>query len=98
MVGAAAGDAGPWRIECASPRSERPVHDVQAHISMRWVAKRLRHRGEYLEAEGAPQPDGQGIGLYHAIKLHGPVTVAACLVKHVTPTTPAHAPLPPPRA
>jgi hypothetical protein len=73
----------------ASFISERPVHDVQANISIRRVEKRLWHGGQDLEAEGLPQLDRRCIGLDHRVELHRPVTVCACPVKDMTAKSPS---------
>ena len=73
----------------ASLRFKRPVHDVEANVSVCRVAKRLRHRGKYLESEGAPQPDRWRIGFDDRVELHRPVTVCAGLVKDAAAQRPA---------
>src|SRR5215475_1691744 len=74
--------------ECL-PLSKRPVHDVEANVSVYRVAKRLRHRGEDLKAERAPQPDRRCIGFDDRIELHRPVAVRACLFKDAAAQSPA---------
>src|SRR5262249_14692225 len=65
----------------ASVASKRPVHDVDADISVYRVTKRLWHGGQDLKAERAPQPDRWRIGFDDRIELHRPVAIGACLVK-----------------
>ena len=71
--------------------SKRPVHDMEANVSVRRVTKRLRHRGKDLKAEGAPQPNRRLIGFDDRIELHRPVAVRACLVKDMAAQGAAYA-------
>jgi hypothetical protein len=71
--------------------SKRPVHDMEANVSVRRVTKRLRHRGKDLKAEGAPQPNRRLIGFDDRIELHRPVAVRACLIKDMAAQGAAYA-------
>ena len=75
----------------ASLCSKRPVHDVEAHVSVCRVTKSLRHRGKDLKAEGAPQLDSRCIGFDDRIELHRPVTIRARLVQDTAAQGPAYA-------
>jgi len=65
---------------------------MEADVSVCRVTKRLWHRGENPEAEGAPQPDRRRIRFDNHIELHRPVTVCACLFKDMAAQSPAYAP------
>ena len=83
-------------VACLVAGSKRSVHDMEANVSVCGVAKRLRHRGKDLKAEGAPQSDRGCIRFNDRIELHRPVAVCACLVKDTAAQSPAY-PFAPPR-
>lgn len=54
---------------------------MEANVSVCRVTKRLRHRGENLKAEGAPQANRRCIGLDNRIEQHRPIAICTCLLE-----------------
>src|SRR5580692_2358709 len=70
--------AGPGRVDL-----QLSVHNVQSDVALGGVPEAVRHRGQHLEAERAPQRDGPGVGRYHRVKLHRRVAVCPGPVQDV---------------
>jgi hypothetical protein len=70
--------------------SQRPVHDVQANVSVYRVTKRFRNRGKDLKAERAPQPDRRRAGFDNRAELHRPIAVRPGLVQDMVAQSTAH--------
>jgi hypothetical protein len=70
--------------------SKRPVHDVEANVSVYRVTKRLRNRGKDLKAERAPQPDRRRVGFDNRVELHRPIAVRPRLVQDMAAQSTAH--------
>src|SRR5690348_15480796 len=60
-----------------------PVHNVQPDVTLSGVPEAVRHGGQHLEAERAPQRDGPGVRRHHRVELHGRVAVGPGPVQDV---------------
>jgi hypothetical protein len=71
--------------------SKRPVHDVEANVSVCRVTKRLRNRSKDPKAERAPQPDRRRVGFDNRVELHRSIAVRPRLVQDMAAQSTAHA-------